>query len=95
MSNNPSQNDELWILAKKRAKFKKSAFSYLIINAFLIGIWFVTAFPVLGFSIRTFWPVWVILGWGIGLGFQYADAYLNVNIVSTEREYEKLKNEKK
>ena len=35
--------------------------------------------------------MWPILGWGIGIAIQYAHAYGNMEMFSTEKEYEKLK----
>ena len=59
------QRDEmLWQIAKKRAAFKWSFSMYVFANAFLIGVWF--------FSTGRdsyFWPIWPILGWGIGILF--------------------------
>ncbi|MGZ8751387.1 MAG: 2TM domain-containing protein [Acidimicrobiia bacterium] len=46
-------------LNAKRA-FQANIVSFLVVNAFLIGIWAVSG---AGF----FWPVFVILGWGFGL----------------------------
>lgn len=46
-------------LKAKRA-FQANIVSFLVVNAFLIGIWAVSGG---GF----FWPVFVILGWGFGL----------------------------
>jgi len=37
-----AKNDILWELAKRRAGFKKHLISYLMINAFLWSIWFVS-----------------------------------------------------
>jgi hypothetical protein len=48
-------------LAKKR-EFQAHLFAYLFVNAFLVAIWAMTG---AGF----FWPVFPILGWGIGLFF--------------------------
>lgn len=88
------QRDEhLWRMAKKRAGFKQNLISYILINAFLWGIWWFTAgrhekntgFP---------WPAWVMLGWGIGLVFNYAEAYRGDKESMAEKEYEKLKKEK-
>ncbi len=39
------------------------------------------------------WPVWPMLGWGIGVAFHYIGAYISVKDNSVEREYEKLKQE--
>ena len=82
----------LWAIAKKRVAFKKSFLTYAIINIFLWSIWF--------FSGRNFgsgnynwpWPLWVTLGWGIGIAFQYRDAYLTSGSDSVQKEYDKLKN---
>jgi uncharacterized membrane protein YecN with MAPEG domain len=46
-------------LKAKRA-FQANIVSYLVVNAFLVGIWAVSG---AGF----FWPIFVMLGWGFGL----------------------------
>jgi hypothetical protein len=81
------QKDELlWQMAKKRASFKWSLASYVFVNAFLMGVWYFST------GIRSyFWPIWPMLGWGIGIAFQYFDAYHGSRIFSAEEEYEKLK----
>jgi hypothetical protein len=45
---------------KKRREFGQNLVSYVIINAFLIGVWAIT-------GAGYFWPAWVLAGWGIGL----------------------------
>ena len=45
-----------------RRAFYRVLFAYVVINLFLIGIW---AFSGHG----TFWPIWVILGWGLAMAF--------------------------
>lgn len=74
----------LWHTAKKRTEFKWSLTCYLIINAFLTGVWFMG-------SGGHFWPLWCMIGWGIGLAFQYFKAYHKNHLFSIEKEYEKLK----
>ncbi|HQQ94646.1 MAG TPA: 2TM domain-containing protein [Bacteroidia bacterium] len=80
----------LWKLAKARVAFKRHAFTYLIVNAFFWAIWFA------GEEHKTEsgmpWPIWPMLGWGIGLAFQYMGAYFPSN--SVENEYNKLKEKK-
>ncbi len=80
------QDDALWKIAKKRSAFKLSVAIYFVINALLVGIWFYTT----GMQ-SYFWPAWPMLGWGVGIIFQYFDAYLNTGAFSEEREFEKLK----
>lgn len=82
------KDPELWEIAQRRASFKTHALTYLIVNAFLWGLWFInekdnrTGYP---------WPVWSTLGWGVGLAFHFAGAYVFPRANSIEREYEKLK----
>lgn len=86
MINQQQRDEELWQVAKARARFKWSAMGYLLVNAFLVAIWFITSGP---FSY--FWPIWPMMGWGIGIAFQYFHAFHGNEISSTESEFEKLK----
>ncbi|WP_153795915.1 2TM domain-containing protein [Foetidibacter luteolus] len=87
------QHDErLWRLAKKRASFRKSLFSYIVICSFFWAIWWITTGRH-GASQAYPWPVWIMLGWGIALGFQYFAAYNGTRQDMAEQEYEKLKRE--
>ena len=105
MSNQPQPAPEgkdpvLWEIARKRAGFKNHAIVYLIVNVFLWLLWYFTGNQHKGIDINNWdthhypWPIWTTLGWGIGLAFHFAGAYVFPKINSTEREYEKLKNEK-
>ena len=82
------KDPELWEIAQRRASFKTHALTYLIINCFLWGLWFFnekhhgTGYP---------WPIWTTLGWGVGLAFHFAGAYIFPKANSVEREYQKLK----
>jgi uncharacterized membrane protein len=53
---------------KQRRDFGAHLFVYLVVNAFLIGIWAVTG---AGF----FWPVFLLFGWGIGLVLHAWEVY--------------------
>lgn len=88
--NNEQRDEQLWQIAKARAGFKWGLFSYLIINAFLTVIWFFTS----GIG-SYFWPIWAMLGWGVGLAFQYFQAYHGTKFLSAAEEYEKLKAKEK
>jgi Domain of unknown function (DUF1707)/2TM domain len=54
--------------ARARATFQRHLLWYLCINGLLVVIWALTG---LGY----FWPVWPILGWGIGLASHAFAAY--------------------
>ncbi len=45
---------------KAERAFKTSLVTYVVVNAFMVAIW------ALG-DRGSFWPIWIILGWGIGL----------------------------
>ena len=85
----------LWEIAQKRAGFKNHAISYLIINLFLWAVWYFTAGRH-GVNLANHypWPMWVTIGWGIGLAFNFADAYIFPKANSVESEYDILKNKK-
>jgi len=86
-----NQRDErLWRIAKKRASFKRTLYAYIIIVAFLWAIWWMNTGRIKGF-VGTPWPIWVMLGWGIALGFQYFNAYNGSTRDLAEEEYERLK----
>jgi hypothetical protein len=84
---NEPKDETLWQIAKERVGFKWSLASYIIVNSFLVGIWFLSSNHY-----TYFWPIWPMLGWGIGIAFQYARAYHGNSINSVENEYQKLKN---
>jgi hypothetical protein len=85
-------NDEkLWRIAKKRAAFKKNLFSYIVVNTFLWGIWWFTKGQY-GRSNHYPWPVWVMLGWGLGLAFQYFQAYNGTKQDMAVEEFKRMKN---
>lgn len=64
--------------AEKRVKavqgFKRHLFSYIIVNAFLIVIWLISALASGGGAWFP-WFVFVLVGWGFGLGFHAYNVY--------------------
>jgi len=90
MDTQQQKDERLWELAKKRAGFKRHVASYFFTNAFLVAIWFFTSGPR-----SYFWPMWPMLGWGLGLAFNYFEAYNGNKLFTAEEEYEKLKREQK
>jgi hypothetical protein len=53
---------------EKKQEFHAHLLAYVLVNTMLVGIWAVTG---AGF----FWPVFPLLGWGIGIGFHAWDTY--------------------
>lgn len=93
METNQERDAQLWKMAQKRASFKKHLATYFIMNAFFWALWFFgggTQEDHHGWP----WPIWPMLGWGIGIAFNYVSAYHDDKMSSTEKEYEKLKKEK-
>ena len=88
------KDPELWKLAQKRAAFRTHVLIYFIMNIFFWTIWYIglknNANPTTQID-QIPWPVWPMLGWGIGVFFNYLAAYKNTNSM-VEKEYQKLKN---
>ena len=51
---------------------------YLAVNALLVVIWALT-------GAEYFWPIWPILGWGIGIAANAAGVFLRPQEISEER----------
>jgi 2TM domain len=89
----PDSEQELRKLAvsrlRKKRDFRTHIAIYVIVNAMLVGIWAVTG---AGF----FWPIFPILGWGIGVGANAWDVYGRKPITEDEvqRETERLRSER-
>ena len=86
MNTEQQKDEQLWQMGKARVAFRWSFLTYFLVNGFLVVIWFFTSGPG-----SYFWPIWSMLGWGIGIAFQYFHAYHGNSIMTTEQEYEKLK----
>jgi hypothetical protein len=63
-------DDDLRARALKHLKAKRDlqahVIAYVTVNLMLIGVWWVSG---VGF----FWPIFILLGWGIGLAFNVWD----------------------
>ncbi|RYF67031.1 MAG: 2TM domain-containing protein [Cytophagaceae bacterium] len=85
----------LWKQAKARVGFRTHLRSYLIINAGLWLIYLVAGLssPYVSFRSSFFpWPLFPMLGWGIGLASHYVAVYRSPNERNQiEKEYDKLK----
>lgn len=80
----------LWKMAKKRVAFRKHLFTYIVVNGFLWMIWFFLGVTTHVNGVP--WPAWPMVGWGVGLAFNFYSAYFDNRADAVEREYEKLKN---
>src|SRR5690349_19395416 len=60
--------DEARKRLQKKREFQAHLVSYVVINAFLVGVWAMT-------GAGYFWPVWILGGWGIGLVLHAWDLY--------------------
>jgi uncharacterized ion transporter superfamily protein YfcC len=71
---------------KKKRDFRTHVVIYVAVNAFLVVIWAVT-------SSGFFWPIFPILGWGIGLIANAWDVYGRRPITEDEirREADRLR----
>ena len=91
-------NDELLKLAKRRVLLRKTvrwhAAIYLVINALLCAIFYLTT------PGGYFWPIWSMLGWGVGLIIHFAVVGSMLSSAKAkqdeiEKEYQMLKAEAK
>lgn len=82
------RDPHLWHLAQRRASFKRHLAAYVILNTAFWVLWYFT--HEAGEADGLPWPVWPMLGWGIGVAFHYASAYLSSADDAVEKEYHKL-----
>jgi hypothetical protein len=66
---------------RKKRDFGMHAVVYVMVNALLVAIWAITGADF-------FWPVFPILGWGIGLAANAYDVYGRKPISEAEIEQE-------
>jgi hypothetical protein len=82
------KDDELRKIAKNRVEFRDHLTIYILIN---IGLFLINHFTSPGF----YWVIFVVVFWGIGLAFHYREAYHGTDAQRIEREYQKLKKDRK
>ena len=74
---------------RKKAEFRSHLTAYLLVNAFLVVIWAVTS------PGGYFWPIWPMLGWGVGIGFHawetFGPARREITDEQIRREMDKLR----
>jgi predicted membrane channel-forming protein YqfA (hemolysin III family) len=67
---------------EKKRDFKTHVFIYVLVNAALVGIWAIATPDAL------FWPIFPILGWGIGVAANAWDVFMRKPITDAEIERE-------
>lgn len=69
-----------------QADFRTHLLIYVMVNAFLVVIWFMTGSAF-------FWPIFPIVGWGIGIVAHAWDAYGPARVTEerVQREMERLR----
>ena len=72
----PDKDPQMWHLAQKRASFKSHFITYIVMIIFFWCIWYFTGGRTHGDGLP--WPVWPMLGWGIGMFGQGAQANPNI-----------------
>lgn len=65
----------------RKRKFRGDLVAYLVINAFLVGIWAVS-------GAGYFWPGWVLAAWGVLLVLDGWDAFLRQDVSEADIERE-------
>ena len=75
---------------EKRRDFKTHVFIYCVVNATLVVIWAIATPDSL------FWPIFPMLGWGIGVAANAWDVYFRKPITQAEidREEQRLRGER-
>ena len=66
---------------EKKRKFTSDVVAYVVINAFLVGVWAVTGFGY-------FWPGWVLAAWGVFLVLDAWNLYYRKPITEEDIERE-------
>jgi hypothetical protein len=71
---------------KKRRDFGAHLITYVVVNAVLVGIWFTT-------GRGDFWPMWVMMFWGIGVILNAWDVFGRREITEADvrREMDKMR----
>ena len=73
-------------IAQKKADFTKYLYAYFIVNIILWVLWWFTEGRSTGLSLNS-WPIWIMLGWAIGMAFKYFEAYHGLKKDTAEQEY--------
>jgi 2TM domain len=81
----PSERERARKVLQARRDFGSHVVAYIVINAFLVGIW---AFTGAGY----FWPAWVLGAWGAGLILHAWDTFVRRPITEEDIDAELHRN---
>lgn len=81
-------DERLWATAQKRVAFRRHFFVYIVVNLFLVALWYFTSYR--NGDDGGYWFVYPLFGWGIGVVFNYWTAFHD-DSRSIEREFRRLK----
>jgi fatty acid desaturase len=77
----PEEYEQARKRVEKKRKFRADLVAYVVINAFLIGVW---AAGGMGY----FWPGWVLAGWGVLLVLDAWNVFFRHPVTSKDIENE-------
>jgi hypothetical protein len=63
--------------AIRKRKFRGDLVGYLVVNAFLVGIWAVSGFGY-------FWPAWVLAVWGVFLVLDAWEVFYRTDVTEED-----------
>lgn len=83
----PDYRQEARQRLEKRRDFKTHLFVYVVVNAVLIAVWAIATPDAI------FWPIFPILGWGIGVAGNAWDVFVRKPIreADVDREEQRLR----
>ena len=87
------RKEQLWVIARKRAGFKRHLISYIVFNIFFWVIWYFISRSKTDTDVEIGglpWPAYCTIFWGIGVVMNYLGVYVFNKNNLTEREYLKL-----
>jgi hypothetical protein len=77
----PEEYEQARKRVERKRKFRADLVGYVVINAFLIGVWAATG---MGY----FWPGWVLAGWGVLLVLDAWNVFYRRPVTPTDIEDE-------
>lgn len=78
-------DEQIRRMAKARVEFRRHLLVYVVVNLFLVGVWWATSGPR-----GHYWPIWVHLGWGLGVALNAWHAF-GSGVDAVEREEARLR----